>query len=155
MKTMNWFKHEYCASFDEHMTKLINMEGSKGYGTYWYIIEMLCPQSEAKIDFSYLNNIKRKGFSLPYMMKIIKEYALFVVEGSTFWPVISYRMAPNKEEIRKQPAPLTEQRAENDKFYSAEKTASLQPEQNHALESVTTKRINTFNRICRKNGYYF
>ena len=135
---MNWFKHEYCASFDEHMTKLINMEGSKGYGTYWYIIEMLCPQSEAKIDFSYLNNIKRKGFSLPYMMKIIKEYALFVVEGSTFWPVISYRMAPNKEEIRKQSAPSAEQRTGKDKFNSAEKTAPLQPEQNNALETVTS-----------------
>ncbi len=96
---MNWFKHEYCASFDERMSQLINKEGSKGYGTYWYIIEMLCPQSESKTDFNFLNNIKRKGFSLTYMTRIITEYGLFVVEGSKFWPIISYRMAGQKNGI--------------------------------------------------------
>lgn len=96
---MNWFKHEYCASFDERMSQLINKEGSKGYGTYWYIIEMLCPQSEAKTDFNFLNNIKRKGFSLTYMTRIITKYGLFVVEGSKFWPIISYRMSGQKNGI--------------------------------------------------------
>lgn len=90
MKVNNWFKHSNCASFDERMTRLIAKEQSKGYGTYWYIIEMMCLQPHSRVSFEYLRNIKRPGFSLQYMKKIITQYGLFKVEDDYFSSLIPY-----------------------------------------------------------------
>lgn len=90
MKVNNWFKHSICASFDERMTRLIAKEQSKGYGTYWYIIEMMCLQPHSRVSFEYLRNIKRPGFSLQYMKKIIMQYGLFKVEDNYFSSLIPY-----------------------------------------------------------------
>ncbi len=90
MKNMHWFKHDRCASLSTQMARLLEEEGSKGYGTYWYIIEMLCMQTDHKADFTLLYSIRRKGFSIPYMKKIITYFGLFVVEENTFSSVICF-----------------------------------------------------------------
>jgi|GEM_PF-241343 len=92
MKANSWFKHNNCASFDERMTKLIEKEKSKGYGAYWYIVEMICLQPHTKVSFEYLKNIKRPGFSQQYMRRIITQYGLFKIEDGYFSSIIPYGM---------------------------------------------------------------
>ncbi len=89
---MQWFKHNKCASLDEKIAHLINAEGAKGYGTYWYIIEMLCVQPDREVKFSFLNDIQKKGFSTSYMKRIITDYNLFEIKEDSFSSMILYQI---------------------------------------------------------------
>jgi hypothetical protein len=103
MKSLFWFKHDRTSSLDEKLGHLIGEEGAKGYGTYWYILEMLCMQADREIFFSSLHGLAKKGFSASYMKRIVTNYGLFELKGESFSsPTLSQLRGGNeKTEVKK------------------------------------------------------
>jgi len=86
MKDTFYFSHDYNASQDESMRKLIREEGMEGYGCYWRIIEMLYQETDRyKLSKDY------KGISFDLrthcdrIKNIIEKYELFQFDDEYFW----------------------------------------------------------------------
>jgi len=152
MNTYHWFKHEQFASFDERMSAMIDKEGSKGYGTYWYIIERLFMQEYPELGFDYLNAIQKKGFSAAYMKKIITNYGLFILKNDRFSPAMRY-LKIEREDDACQPTNNIQQEATQPENNSTTKIADKIKQNKWAdnEQDPTENRLNTngiFDETC-------
>lgn len=152
MNTYHWFKHEQFASFDERMSAMIDKEGSKGYGTYWYIIERLFMQEYPELGFDYLNVIQKKGFSAAYMKKIITNYGLFILKNDRFSPAMRY-LKIEREDDACQPTNNIQQEATQPENNNTTKIADKIKQNKWAdnEQDPTENRLNTneiFDETC-------
>lgn len=86
MKNDNFFKHDATAADDEKMLLLIEKEGMKGYGAYWILIEALRKQENLCSSFGILHSLAvRSRVRKEYLIHIVKDFGLFVVEGDYFY----------------------------------------------------------------------
>ncbi len=79
-----YLKHQITAWNDPRIQAMVEQEGAKAYGTYWYIIEKLSILPEPRAELKYLKHFVEKGFSYSYMVKIVMEFGLFKVEDGYF-----------------------------------------------------------------------
>lgn len=95
MKNDNFFKHDATAADDEKILLLIEREGLKGYGAYWILIEALRKQDNLCSSFSVLRSLAiRSRVRQSYLVHIVKDFGLFVIEGDHFYsPGMKRRMA--------------------------------------------------------------
>jgi len=84
MDRFYYLKHQITASNDPRIQAMVEQEGAKAYGTYWYIIEKLSMLPEPRAELKYLKHFVEKGFSYSYMVKIITEFGLFKVKDGYF-----------------------------------------------------------------------
>jgi len=86
MKETFYFPHDYNASEDEKVLKLLSILGWEGYGLYWGVIEKLASSSEAKLRLSDLEYI---AFGMrtqcERITNVVRDYNLFIIEGDYFW----------------------------------------------------------------------
>jgi len=122
---------------------LIEAEGAKGYGVYWFLLEFLRQQTEYKGKLKMLDMLARRIKTTRAIVKrIITEYGLFVVEdGMFFSPGLTERMQP----LEHKRATKSEQcrRAAGSKWLKISKTddaGALQEE-----ERKEEKRISSLN----------
>lgn len=95
MRNDNFFKHDASASNDEKLMLLIEQEGMKGYGAYWILMEALRKQKDLCSSFSILRVLaSRSRVRKEYLLHIIKDFDLFVVEENSFYsPGMKQRMS--------------------------------------------------------------
>lgn len=82
-----YFQHGIMSFNDPRIQAMIDKEGSKGYGTYWYIMEKLSLLPDARACFLYLKPFACRKFTYTYMMRIITDFELFAFDGDFFVPV--------------------------------------------------------------------
>lgn len=86
MKKNFYLQHSLMAMNDPRMHNLIETEGLKGCGAYWYIIEKLELLPEPRASLEYLQPYcKSRIVTLSYLKKIIFEYNLFIIEEDGFF----------------------------------------------------------------------
>lgn len=86
MKNDNFFKHDATAADDEKILLLIEQEGLKGYGAYWILIEALRKQDDLCSSFGVLRSLAiRSRVRQAYLVHIVKDFGLFVIEGDRFY----------------------------------------------------------------------
>lgn len=85
MKNDQYLKHDASASGNQKLMNLIQKEGMRGYGTYWFLLETLRCQPRMRAPLSVLGAIARRARSSPkYLLKIVQCYDLFVVADGMF-----------------------------------------------------------------------
>lgn len=97
MKKNFYLQHPLMAMNDPRMQHLIDMEGLKGIGAYWIIIEKLSLLPEPRADFEYLRPFFHKKTPFNYLKKIILEYGLFILEEDEFFLPAELNPIRNKE----------------------------------------------------------
>ena len=85
MKKNFYLQHPLMAMNDPRMQHLLDMEGLKGLGAYWVIIEKLSLLPEPRADFKYLRPFCNKKIPLGYLQKLILEYELFILEEDGYF----------------------------------------------------------------------
>lgn len=114
MKKNFYLQHPLMAMNDPHMQHLLGMEGLKGVGAYWVIIEKLSLLPEPRADFKYLRPFCKRKISFGYLKKIILEYELFIVEEDGYFSPAELNPVRKKgEEAVKKVAKNTEETAES------------------------------------------
>ena len=102
----SYFPHDDNASNNIKIMKLIEKENMKGLGVYWTLIEFLRQQKNYVGSMEILGMLARKmKVSMKTTERIIKDYKLFNVDGTTFSsPGLIRRMAPldAKREAKKE-----------------------------------------------------
>lgn len=79
-------KHPLTAMFDARMQRLMETEGVKAIGTYWFIREKMGVAPREHFRLSDLHHIRCKGCSYNYMVKIVCTSGLFCTDGTYYWP---------------------------------------------------------------------
>lgn len=82
-----YLQHGIMAIHDPRMQAMVEQEGSKGYGTYWYIMEKLNLLPDCRAGLTYLKPFACRRFTFTYMMRIVREFELFTFGGDFFVPV--------------------------------------------------------------------
>lgn len=143
MKNDQYFPHDATAGNNIKLMILIESEGAKGYGVYWFLLEFLRQQTDYKGKLKMLDMLARRIKTTRIIVKrIITEYGLFVVEdGMFFSPGLTERMQP----LEHKRATKSEQcrRAAGSKWLKISKTddaGALQEE-----ERKEEKRISSLN----------
>lgn len=86
MKQTFYLKHSLMSLYDPRMEKLIDAEGLKGLGAYWFIVELLAMRPHSRAQLRHLKPFcKRKKVTCSYLWKIISNYGLFVIEEDGFF----------------------------------------------------------------------
>lgn len=86
MKNDKFFKHDATAADDERILALIEQEGMKGYGTYWVLLEALRKQESLCLSYGVLRPLAaRCRTKKEYLLHIVKDFGLFVVEDTCFY----------------------------------------------------------------------
>lgn len=86
MKQTFYLKHSLMSLYDPRMEKLIDAEGLKGLGAYWFIVELLAMRPYSRAQLRHLKPFcKRKKVTCSYLWKIISNYGLFVIEEDGFF----------------------------------------------------------------------
>jgi hypothetical protein len=88
--------HETQAFSSPKLQELFFSEGLKGYGTYWLLMEYLGQRHGYRGKMRHVGWLsKRIGTNAQYLLKIIRQYELFRIEGEEFFsPGLIDRMAP-------------------------------------------------------------
>lgn len=96
MKNDQYFPHDATAGNNIKLMMLIEAEGTRGYGVYWLLLEFLRQQTDYKGRLSMLDMLARRvKTTRAVLLRIINNYALFVVEGERFYsPGLDARMRP-------------------------------------------------------------
>jgi len=143
MKNDQYFPHDATAGNNIKLMILIEAEGAKGYGVYWFLLEFLRQQTDYRGKLKMLDMLARRIKTTRVIVKrIITEYGLFVVEdGMFFSPGLTERMQP----LEHKRATKSEQcrRAAGSKWLKINKTddaGALQEE-----ERKEEKRISSLN----------
>ena len=91
-----YFPHDATAGNNIKLMILIESEGAKGYGVYWFLLEFLRQQAGYRGKLTMLDMLARRiKTTRAVVMRIITEYHLFVVEeGQFFSPGLVERMRP-------------------------------------------------------------
>lgn len=86
MRNDKFFKHDASASSDEKIMYLLQKEGLKGYGAYWILLEALRKQEDLCSSLSAIPSLAtRFRIRHGYLMHIIEDFGLFVVEGEHYY----------------------------------------------------------------------
>lgn len=138
MKRNFYLQHPLMAMHDPRMQLLFEQEGPRGTGTYWLIIEKLSMLPDLKAKPEYLRPCcKGRKLTMPYLMKIIREFQLFKLgEDDSFTPE-ELNPAPQKEENT--PKKKEEYMTKNDKetLDSDAKNAGSDAENDGILQKMT------------------
>lgn len=110
IKTALFLKLWINMSLIPEVDAMIDKEGSKGYGTYIYLLEKLFLLGMEKAPITYLKSISRKGFSAAYMKQFIMESGLFIVEGDFFYAPELNRQLCDMEEKSEEKAKMRERK---------------------------------------------
>ena len=96
MKNDQYFPHDATAGNNIKLMILIESEGARGYGVYWYLLEFLRQQTDYKGKLKMLDMLARRVKTTRAVVKrIIMDYALFAIEGELFYsPGLVERMQP-------------------------------------------------------------
>ena len=96
MRNDQYFPHDATAGYNLKLMVLIEAEGARGYGVYWYLLEFLRQQANYKGQLKMLDMLARRiKTTRPVVNRIITEYTLFVVEDGLFYsPGLTERMQP-------------------------------------------------------------
>ncbi|NDV84912.1 Lin1244/Lin1753 domain-containing protein [Bacteroides sp. 51] len=96
MKNDQYFPHDATAGNNIKLMILIESEGARGYGVYWYLLEFLRQQAGYKGKLKMLDMLARRVKTTRAVVKrIITDYALFAIEGELFYsPGLVERMKP-------------------------------------------------------------
>lgn len=96
MKNDQYFPHDATAGNNIKLMILIESEGARGYGVYWYLLEFLRQQADYKGKLKMLDMLARRvKTSRAVVKRIIMDYALFAIEGELFYsPGLVERMQP-------------------------------------------------------------
>lgn len=86
MRNDQYFKHDAGASGNQKIMRLIDELGMKGYGAYWMLQETLRMQSNYRASMNTIKRIAHRARVMPaFLMRIISNYGLFVVEEDHFY----------------------------------------------------------------------
>lgn len=86
MRNDKFLKHDVTATDDERVLLLIEKEGMKGYGAYWMLLEALRKQDDLRLTYNVLRPLaKRFRIHTDYLIHIIEDFGLFVVEDNSFY----------------------------------------------------------------------
>lgn len=101
MKNDQYFKHDTGASGNRKLMQLIDEEGMKGYGAYWLLLETLRMQKDYRAPLGIVRRLAKRSRVMPaFLMRIICNYDLFVVEADCFYsPGMTRRMRPYTAKI--------------------------------------------------------
>ncbi|NDV83825.1 Lin1244/Lin1753 domain-containing protein [Bacteroides sp. 51] len=96
MKNDQYFPHDATAGNNIKLMILIETEGARGYGVYWFLLEFLRQQTDYKGKLSMLDMLARRvKTTRAVVRRIIMDYALFAIEGELFYsPGLVDRMQP-------------------------------------------------------------
>lgn len=96
MKIDSYFPHDTHMRHNPEIISLIESENASGYGVYWAILEYLRTQEDYKGDTRAIRGIARQIRSrLDKVIRVLNNYGLFVVEGSSFYsPALNEMMQP-------------------------------------------------------------
>lgn len=91
-----YFPHDVCMRHNPEVISLIESENASGYGIYWAILEYLRTQEGYKGDIRAIKGIARQVKTrLDKAVRVLNDYGLFVIEGSTFYsPALNEMMKP-------------------------------------------------------------
>ncbi|NDV66430.1 Lin1244/Lin1753 domain-containing protein [Bacteroides sp. 224] len=91
-----YFPHDATAANNLKLMALIQEEGAKGYGVYWFLIEFLRQQNGYRGQLKMLDMLARRIKTTRVVVeRIITHYALFAVEDDCFFsPGLNERMRP-------------------------------------------------------------
>jgi hypothetical protein len=95
--------HETQAFGSPKLQELFFSEGLKGYGTYWLLMEYLGQRHGYRGQMKHVGWLsKRIGTNAQYLLKIIRQYELFRIEGEEFFSLgLINRMVPLEQKRAK------------------------------------------------------
>ncbi|WP_300703076.1 hypothetical protein [Bacteroides sp.] len=98
MKTIFYLQHSLMAMSDPRMQNLLEKEGLRGIGAYWYILEKLSMVPGERAQIEYLHPFS-KGKKVPfaYLKKIILHYLLFSMDEEGFITPEALNPMPKKK----------------------------------------------------------
>lgn len=96
MTNNKYFPHDATASNNIKLMSLMTIEGARGYGIYWYLVEFLSQQQDYKGHMNIITILAQRLRTKPaVLIRIITDYGLFTIEGDTFSsPGLLRRMQP-------------------------------------------------------------
>ncbi len=103
MNIDNYFPHDTHMRNTPEVISLIESENASGYGIYWVILEYLRTQEDYKGDIRAIKGIARQVKArLNKAIRVLNDYGLFVIEGTTFYsPFLNEMMKPLEQKRAK------------------------------------------------------
>lgn len=97
-KDAYWFRHDSNAKDDIKCVLLIDTMGLEGYGIFWMLLETLRIEISHKCLLSSIPSLAKKYNTSPEAVsKVIKDYALFEIEGEYFFSKSLLNHIPTKK----------------------------------------------------------
>lgn len=142
MRRKFYLQHSLTAMYDPRIKKLMEEEKLRGLGAYWFIVEKLELLPEPRAQFEDLRPFcDCKKVPLTYLMKIIREYGLFIIEEDDYF--MPAELNPVKKRGRKTEKNVPENAVSEQE--NGEKTKKTSKE----IEEKSSKE----NRKTLNNGY--
>lgn len=115
-----YFSHDYGTRSKVKMAALIESEGSRGYGLFWIIVELMHEDSTKWLDleeYTYLAIKKESKEDIDYVREFVKKcievYKVFMTEGNKFTTERVLRNIEKREEIKEKRAAAGKKSAES------------------------------------------
>lgn len=131
-----YLQHEIMSINDPRIQAMIEQEGSKAYGTYWYIMEKLSLLPDCRADLQYLKPFACRKFTFTYMMRIVREFDLFTLREDFFIPVqlntcpVECRKKSRKKDEK---CPMNEAKSSENDGFSTKKGARVDENANSCM----------------------
>ena len=91
-----WFRHDFNASSDEKIVRLLMKKGVSGYGVYWLLIEELAKANNLELACSYDELAYKLHTKESLVKSIVEDFELFVVNDGKFY---TQRLRSDMEEM--------------------------------------------------------
>lgn len=113
MKKNFYLKHDAPSFTNPKLSILLQIEGARGYGIYWYLLEMLRMQSDFILPDSMIGQVARQiKTQRSVIARVVDNYDLFVHENEQFYSAgLCKRMEKfllNRDENPQQRGPRSE-----------------------------------------------
>jgi hypothetical protein len=115
-----YFSHDYGTRNKKRMAALLHDSGSRGYGLFWIIVEMLHEDSAKWMDMDDITFIAIKkesgediGYIRQFVTDCIEKYKIFICEDHRFTTERVLRNISKREEIREKRAEAGRRSAES------------------------------------------
>lgn len=139
MKRNFYLQHPLIAMNDPRMNNLVEQEGLRGLGAYWFIIEKLAMLPESRANLKYMKPFCiGRAVPLSYLKKIICEYRLFTLDEDGFF--MPAELNPAHKKSKKAAENVQENGSseyKNDK--KVQKMSNKQAEKNNEKKDNTLK----------------
>lgn len=148
MKNDQYFKHDVSASSNRKLIILLLQEGARGYGVYWFLLEMLRKHADFRLPLNFLGAVAGMCHTHRKVVeRVVREYDLFRVEGDYFYsPGMNKRMGRFVAKIFKSSPNATPNSEDNSPkkselpLLSARVEEKSREEQSRAEQRIATKR---------------